>query len=118
LEWKHARGVAGRIRGYLPGRWPPSILPTLVDYGAGPFGPFPDSLDLLGDGSLVLVPLPGHTPGHMGMVVTVDDERWLLAGDAAFSHDGFASAAPEIAAWSVAEEVTVLLAHDATVALD
>jgi hypothetical protein len=54
----------------------------------------------------------------MGMVVTVAAERWLLAGDAAFSRDAFASTAPEIAAWSAAEDVTVLLTHDATVALD
>jgi glyoxylase-like metal-dependent hydrolase (beta-lactamase superfamily II) len=117
-EWERARGVVGRVRGYLPDRWPPSVRPTLVDYGAGPLGPFPDSFDLVGDGSLVLVPLPGHTPGHMGMVVTTGDERWLLAGDAALSRDAFTGDAPEIAAWTVEEGVTVLLTHDAAVTLD
>jgi len=118
VEWDRARGLAGSMRGYLPKRWPPSIAPPLVDYGAGPFGPFRDAFDLLGDGSLVLVPLPGHTAGHMGMVVTIPGGRWLLAGDAAFSRAAFTTAAPEIAAWSADEGVTVVLTHDPDVSLD
>lgn len=40
--------------------------------------------DLFGDGRMQLLPLPGHTPGSMGALVTLDrDGRFLLAGDAA-----------------------------------
>lgn len=40
--------------------------------------------DLLGDGSYLLTPLPGHARGHLGAIV---EERVLLAGDAAWGSD-------------------------------
>lgn len=53
---------------------------------AGPaYEGFPSSYDLLGDGALVLVPLPGHTAGHMGMFVNRSNgPRLFLIGDAAW----------------------------------
>lgn len=51
----------------LPGRW--SAL------GAG--------FDLIGDGSLYAVPLPGHARGHYGLLLRHEDDReWLMVGDA------------------------------------
>lgn len=42
--------------------------------------------DLLGDRSLVAVDLPGHMPGHVGVLLTSQDgSPVLLAGDAAWS---------------------------------
>lgn len=39
--------------------------------------------DLFGDGKIVLVPLPGHTPGLIGALVNLDrDGSFLLASDA------------------------------------
>ena len=39
--------------------------------------------DLFGDASVVLVPLPGHTPGSIGALVNLDrDGPFLLASDA------------------------------------
>jgi glyoxylase-like metal-dependent hydrolase (beta-lactamase superfamily II) len=39
--------------------------------------------DLFGDASVVLVPLPGHTPGSLGALVNLDrDGPFLLASDA------------------------------------
>ena len=39
--------------------------------------------DLFGDASVVLVPLPGHTPGTLGALVSLDrDGQFLLASDA------------------------------------
>lgn len=37
-----------------------------------PSGPFKRTIDLFGDGSLVLVDLPGHTAGQMGLIVRQD----------------------------------------------
>lgn len=40
--------------------------------------------DVFGDGRVVLVPLPGHTPGSMGALITLESgRRVLLAADAA-----------------------------------
>ncbi len=39
--------------------------------------------DLFGDGRITLIPLPGHTPGLTGALVTLDrDGAFLLASDA------------------------------------
>lgn len=79
VEWERATGGRGRIRGYLPQHWPKAIAPVLVTFTGPPTGPFPASHDVAGDGSLLMVPLPGHTPGHAGLLV---DGTILLAGDA------------------------------------
>lgn len=47
--------------------------------------PFSDSCDLLGDGSLRAVPLPGHCPGHWGLLLRDDAGLHFLVADAAWS---------------------------------
>lgn len=42
--------------------------------------------DVFGDGTVVTVPLPGHTPGHQGLLVALSETgSVLLAGDLAYS---------------------------------
>jgi N-acyl homoserine lactone hydrolase len=49
-----------------------------------PYRGFRSSLDLFGDGTIVLVPLPGHTPGHTGMFINrAHGQSLFLLGDAA-----------------------------------
>lgn len=110
-EWRRAQGVAGRLRGYLPQRWPNAIRPHVVDFDAQPVGPFPGAYDVASDGSLLLVPLPGHTAGHAGVLVR-GSRTYLCAGDAAHRADEFPRAQPAIADWCAREHVTVLTAHD------
>ncbi|MGH9302882.1 MAG: N-acyl homoserine lactonase family protein [Acidimicrobiales bacterium] len=43
-----------------------------------------DTLDIFGDGSLVIIPLPGHTPGHQGLLVRLAGSSLILAGDASY----------------------------------
>ncbi len=66
VEWDHAAGMRGRLRGYLPQHWPAGLTPRLVDFSGPAAGPFAASHDVAGDGRLLMVPLPGHTPGHAG----------------------------------------------------
>lgn len=52
---------------------------------------FPVSHDLLGDGCVVLVPLPGHTPGSVGVFVQgVRGRRLMFVGDSVWSRDALA----------------------------
>lgn len=39
------------------------------------------------DGSLFIVPTPGHTPGHMSVILHLGDQRIMFAGDTSFSQD-------------------------------
>jgi glyoxylase-like metal-dependent hydrolase (beta-lactamase superfamily II) len=112
LEWERAQGLGGRLRGYLPQHWPAGIRPRVVEFDGPPLGPFAASHDLAGDGALVLVPTPGHTPGHMAMVVRDGDRAWLCAGDLAHDAQDMQRVAPEIARWCRQEHVTVLATHD------
>ncbi len=51
---------------------------------------FDSSHDLYGDGSVVIVPLPGHTPGSIGVFVNLSASRRLfLVGDAVHDSAGF-----------------------------
>jgi glyoxylase-like metal-dependent hydrolase (beta-lactamase superfamily II) len=64
----------------------PAINWDFVQFNSAGFGPFARSLDLFGDGSIVLVPLPGHTAGGLGMFVTLESgERYFFIGDASWS---------------------------------
>ena len=48
-------------------------------------GPFTHAHDLLGDGSLTLLPTPGHTPGSMSLLVRQPDSAPLLmVGDVTY----------------------------------
>lgn len=42
----------------------------------------PGDLDLFGDGSLVLLSMPGHTPGELSLKVRLANRTFLLTGDA------------------------------------
>lgn len=50
--------------------------------------PFTEAHDLFGDGSLVLIPTPGHTPGSLSLVVRQPGRRALvMVGDLTFGKD-------------------------------
>jgi glyoxylase-like metal-dependent hydrolase (beta-lactamase superfamily II) len=59
---------------------------TAVTWDGPPVENFAASHDLYGDGSVVFVPLPGHTPGSMGVLVTHGyGHRFLFVGDCVWS---------------------------------
>ena len=111
-EWERGGGVRGRIRGYLPQYWPDQIVPRLVDFDGPAVGPFSGSCDVAGDGRLLIVPTPGHTPGHASLLVRGEKRSWLLAGDLVHMPDELLAAAPAIHRFCVDEGTIVLTAHD------
>jgi len=52
-----------------------------VNYTSGPFHTFTSSQDLLGDGSVVLLPTPGHGPSHQCVLLRMDGYELLITGD-------------------------------------
>lgn len=61
---------------------PPSIRWKVYDLEERPYGTYPRSLDLFGDGRAVLVAMPGHTPGSVGLFLTVSSgKQYFFVGD-------------------------------------
>lgn len=58
-------------------------------YESGPYWGFERSHDVFGDGSVVLVPAGGHTPGStIAFINTPDGKRYALIGDLAWQREG------------------------------
>ena len=87
-EWEFAHSFSGRQR-CEPRLWPERFAPTLYDLDDEPYGPFPASRAITPDGSLRVVPLPGHTPGQVGVVVRSGDTRFLFCADHVLNQDWF-----------------------------
>jgi glyoxylase-like metal-dependent hydrolase (beta-lactamase superfamily II) len=85
-EWGAARGLGGWARGYLPHLWPRWLAPRTITFRGDPLGAFPASHPLTEAGDVILVPTPGHTSGHLSVIVQrAGRPSLLLAGDASFS---------------------------------
>jgi len=84
-DYQLARGLVGRLLGYLPNRWPAWFNPQPIAFGHGGRGPFNQMYRLTTAGDVVVVPTPGHTPGHVSVVVTSEDVSYFLAGDTSYT---------------------------------
>jgi N-acyl homoserine lactone hydrolase len=80
-----AKGFAGRLRGYLPNRWPQWFAPRSIVFESKALAPFDRSHHVTSDGTVVIVPTPGHTPGHVSVVVVDGDVNYFLAGDTTYT---------------------------------
>jgi N-acyl homoserine lactone hydrolase len=91
-EWAELAKPAPELRGFLrdhiqlPGRnWHQISLEPTDDPA---LAPFTESLDVMGDGSLVLLPTPGHTAGSVSLLVRrTARSPLLLAGDLTYGAD-------------------------------
>ena len=73
----HEKEVAAARK---PDAVPMGYLATEWDFGA--FDQVAGQRDLFGDGAIVLIPLPGHTPGSIGALVALEKSgTFLLAAD-------------------------------------
>jgi glyoxylase-like metal-dependent hydrolase (beta-lactamase superfamily II) len=54
-------------------------------FDSGAFHAFPESQDFFGDGSVILLPTPGHSPGHMCVLLRMDDGNALFMGDTLYT---------------------------------
>jgi len=87
-EWAEARGRGAPLKGYAAGHLPAAERMRLLDLRADgvAHGPFRRTLDLFGDGSVRLVSTPGHTPGHLSVLLRLAGGRELLVvADAAYT---------------------------------
>jgi glyoxylase-like metal-dependent hydrolase (beta-lactamase superfamily II) len=72
----------------------PSIQWDVLVFNGDPFKGYPQSLDLYQDGTVVLVPMPGHTQGSVGLFLTVDSGTvYFFIGDVAWTQDALQAGA-------------------------
>jgi N-acyl homoserine lactone hydrolase len=84
-EYAAARGLNGRLLGYLPHRWPLWFNPHLVDFTSEAVGPFPSSFALTKANDVILLPTEGHTHGHLSVLVREEQLSIFLAGDTSYT---------------------------------
>jgi N-acyl homoserine lactone hydrolase len=85
-EWESASG-GGQLQGYNRRQFDHAFDYRMLDFdgrGADSYSSFGRAFDLLGDGSIRLVFTPGHTLGHLSVVLRAAAREVLLAGDAMF----------------------------------
>ncbi|MGH2905975.1 MAG: N-acyl homoserine lactonase family protein [Solirubrobacterales bacterium] len=86
-EWRAAHGGRALARGYIKRQYDQAYDYRLIDFEANSvnsFASFGRSFDLFGDGSVILVSTPGHTWGHLSVVLKLKDREALICGDAIY----------------------------------
>jgi N-acyl homoserine lactone hydrolase len=87
-EWE-AAAEGGQRDGYVKRQFDHGFDYRLVDFdsdAANSFAGFGRAFDVFGDGSVRVVFTPGHTTGHMSVVLQTESGEVLVAGDAIFMH--------------------------------
>src|SRR5712672_2528076 len=92
-ELQFATDPSVQAKGYVIAahtqKFPPAAAPTL-QFDPIPYETFDESADLYKDGSVVVVPLRGHTPGSVGIFVNLSPaQRLFYVGDAVDDERGF-----------------------------
>jgi glyoxylase-like metal-dependent hydrolase (beta-lactamase superfamily II) len=96
-EVEAAQAAVSEMSGYLRADW---------DCGR-PIETVDGEKDLFGDGRAVLVPLPGHTPGSLGALVSLDrDGQFLLTSDAVALRANLDADSPPRNTWNVEAQLT------------
>ncbi len=87
-EWDAAWARGSSMSGYSTAQLDPRPRYRTIDFAASSAtsrGPFERTVDVFGDGSLTLAWTPGHTAGHLSLIVRLDGREALLTGDAAYT---------------------------------
>lgn len=114
LHWDHSGGIPdfpgvpvwvqkeeydaainGHLPAYFPEQQPTDARWHFYTLEDKPWEGFPRSLDIFGDGSLVLAGLPGHTPGHTGLFVrAANGKHYFFIGDTTWTREGIQQQKP------------------------
>ncbi len=103
-EWEASQAPFSPLRGYLPREFAQAELvpldfatdvsPSLSDIAQQLYGH-----DLMSDGTLIVVPTFGHTPGHQSLLAFLPHGVVLLAGDAVYAEEGYIKPAAQPHPW-------------------
>ncbi|HTB49553.1 MAG TPA: N-acyl homoserine lactonase family protein [Solirubrobacteraceae bacterium] len=88
VEWAATSGRFPAGKGYVPHHLPGISRMQLLDFerDGEPYATFEQTIDLLGDGTIRLIFTPGHTAGHLSVLLHLaGGGDALLIGDAAYT---------------------------------
>lgn len=109
LEWQSACGRGGALRGYSTAQLDPGLSYRTLDFNTTSVGSpsastgspsasvstssamprargaFAQTLDVFGDGSVTLAFTPGHSRGHLSVILRLSSREALIAGDAIYT---------------------------------
>jgi len=87
-EYVDATGRLGKLTGYLKQHWPSWFQPRLVDFDhTHSDAPFPSALPLTDARDVWIAPTPGHTAGHVSVIVQDGLQNYFLAGDTSYTSE-------------------------------
>src|SRR3954447_7816834 len=88
-EWDEASTVSRpQMHGYVRRHFDHAFDFRVIDFGGSgidSFATFGRGVDVFGDGSVRLVFPPGHTLGHMSVILRLKEREALVAGDAIYT---------------------------------
>lgn len=87
-EWAATRRRFPAGKGYVPHHLPAVTQMQLLNFDSDgePYATFAQSIDLLGDDTIRLISTPGHSAGHLSVLLRLaDGGQVLLVGDAAYT---------------------------------
>ena len=88
VEYDQAAGFSGQLRGYLSNHWPDWFAPRLIDFRTQAVRNFPKSYTVTRAGDVQLIPTPGHTAGHLSVILRAGERSYMFAGDASYTQQG------------------------------
>jgi len=94
-EWASSTGFMGRLGGYPNHRWPTWLKPELLTFPEPSGDLLAASLPLTRDGTVRVMPAPGHTLGHLAVSVDIDGVLFLLAGDSTYLQQTLLEGVPD-----------------------
>jgi N-acyl homoserine lactone hydrolase len=92
-EWADATaGSRPLLRGYIPSHYDLLFDYLMVDFESedeqapiGSYGSFARTFDLFGDGSIRLAYTPGHSAGHMSVILRLPRRDFVVGGDLVYT---------------------------------
>jgi glyoxylase-like metal-dependent hydrolase (beta-lactamase superfamily II) len=97
-EWEAAAsGSRPMLHGYRRSHFDYAFDYRTVDFDRGgidSYATFGRTFDLFGDGSIHLAFTPGHSAGHMSVVVRLKEREFVIGGDAVYTEGQFDGSAP------------------------
>jgi len=110
-EYNMATSKKGPGNGYFQKNWPTWFDPKLVTYNSGAEGIFAKSHQVTKDGSITIVPTPGHSVGHQSVIVKDGQSTYFIAGDLTYNLATLSAEIPDVVLLNKSSKETVKKVH-------